>query len=44
MKSKSYQPFSEMIFIPISLPSEHSTQCFDFQWIARKGRMGSVIW
>lgn len=43
-KSKSYQPFPEVFFIPTSLPSEHSTQCFEFQWIIRKGRMGSAIW
>lgn len=43
-KSKSYQPFPEVVFISTSLPSEHSTQCFEFQWIIRKGRMGSTIW
>lgn len=43
-KSKSYQPFPVVFFIPTSLPSEHSTQCFEFQWIIRKGRMGSAIW
>lgn len=44
LKSKSYQPFSEVIFIPISFSPDHSIQCFEFQWIIRKGRMGSAIW
>lgn len=43
-QSKSHQLFSEMNFVPVSLPSEHLTQCFEFQWITRKGRMGSDIW
>lgn len=42
MKRKLYQPFPDMIFIPISLPSEQPTWCFEFRWIIRKGRMDGI--